>query len=253
MISESKLEEKNIILSANNVQINIELRNAITDELGSHIQAHMNFSSTDDSNIDADTIATIIKQYKSELKKLEDAIKQFDQSKEKWKGDIGSHIKFVFSEIKNIAKERDQIENMIKGIHVMHVLSYYDNKIAARTTIELDGDIVTIISPDLKNNKKLLMDLHSCNVQYANYVFQQKVGRLFLYLQRLIGLAKVIITPIYFGSFVYVHVQYLSDADLVPTILSILHIIGGPALMWRFAVPRVLRYIIRKKILGFLE
>lgn len=80
-------------------------------------------------------------------------------------------IKLLGKLFRNILKISKGLERY-RDLRAVNIFTFdkFQNKILARTTIELDADIITIINPELLNTNSvdIFMNLHRANVRLAN-------------------------------------------------------------------------------------
>ena len=97
-----------------------------------------------------------------------------------------------------------KIEEVLKRYHDLRSVNLFtvdafQNKILARTTIELDADIITIIPPELliMNQPDLLMKLHSANICLANYLFLYPMTKIFVIVKTMKNILRVMSIPLW--------------------------------------------------------
>lgn len=127
----------------------------------------------------------LVEEYQYKIKKLlEDKLQQQRTnivSKRNWKGiirrvRINQGIRFL--------KERLNILEDLQSINICTFDSKNKEQVIAITKIELDADIITVVSNDINDDddnitkRKILLAIHSCNVYYANQLFAQQVKTL---------------------------------------------------------------------------
>lgn len=130
----------------------------------------------------------------------------------------------------------------------------------ARTTIELDADIVTIIRPELTaymNNQKniYLLLLHSYNLYLANHVFLHRINKFSSMLKTLTNTVKVISASIWLIpnlSYLLISSNHLFTGDLVGILVQIINLIGIPATLVWF-IPKIVRYIVKYHVMRILQ
>ena len=124
------------------------------------------------------------------------------------------------------------------------------NKILARTTIELDADIITIIPPELLlllNTKEVnfLFSLHSANIRLANYLFLYSIMRIFVIVKLTKNIFRILSIPVWIAFTIFIFPKGVGL--FYQFIFSIINFIGVPALLFKL-VPKIMGYIIRKKL-----
>jgi hypothetical protein len=174
--------------------------------------------------------------------------------------------KSISQTIRNTRRIKKIAQHLFQDLRALNVYTIHGlkNSIVARTAIELDADIVTIISPELlkintKNNS--LLNLHSINVFLVNYVFMYKITKFFSIIKTLTNLTRIasIVLWITFTIIPFYNSQQLilsaplNNLNLYYTALySIVNFIGIPSLLLKF-IPKVIGYIIKYKIVQNLH
>ena len=91
-------------------------------------------------------------------------------------------VKHIGKIIKSVRKIAHLVEHY-QDLRAVNLFTFdnFQDKILARTTIELDADIVTIIQPELFNTNNIdnFTKLHSGNTILANYLFLYPLTRVF--------------------------------------------------------------------------
>jgi hypothetical protein len=128
-----------------------------------------------------------------------------------------------------------------------------DNDFLARTPIELDADIVTIIPQHLLNlsQREVFVNLHKTNVTLANYLYLYPVIRVFKFIQYFKSLIRIASVPAWIILSVIFFPQSLNsspDKYLYYSIYSIVNFLGIPALLLKF-IPKVIGYIIKREMM----
>ena len=104
-------------------------------------------------------------------------------------------IKAIGKVLTNIRKIRKVIERYqnLRAID-MFTVDVFQNKILARTTVELDADILTIVHPDLLNvnQKDIFTNIHRANVRLTNYLFLYPLKRIFTVIKSLVNIARLV-------------------------------------------------------------
>ena len=106
-------------------------------------------------------------------------------------------------------------------------------KLLARTRIELDADILTILRPDflIISRANTFLVLHNLNVNLANNLFKRRLYNLFNSIKALINTARIVAN----GN--------IDTQSLIQLIVLILDLVGGPYVLVRF-LPNIIGRII---------
>jgi hypothetical protein len=124
-----------------------------------------------------------------------------------------------------------------------------NNKTLARTTIELDADIITIIPPELlllnTNELDFLFSLHSANIRLTNYLFLYPITKIFVVVKLTKNILRILSVPLWIAFSIFIFPNKLEL--FYQYLFSIINFIGIPSLLFRL-VPKIIGYIIRKKL-----
>jgi hypothetical protein len=160
----------------------------------------------------------------------------------------------IFSKIAKIKKVLRRYHD-IRLVNVFTIIkddashNQKNNKILARTTIELDADIITIIPPELllqnTNETSFLFSLHSANIHLANYLFLYPIMRIFVIVKLAKYILRILSIPLWIAFSIFIFPKGVGV--FYEYIFSIVNFIGIPALLFRL-VPKIMSYIIKKKL-----
>lgn len=154
-----------------------------------------------------------------------------------------SRLSAKIQRIKKVLK-RYRYEDL-RSINVF-TIDAYQNRILARTTIELDADIITIIPQELLNMNQTnpFLRLHSANVSLANYLFLYPITQILIIIKILKNIIRVLAIPLWiiFSMIIF------REKVLNEYFFTILNFVGIPAILFRF-IPKITEYIIRHKLL----
>jgi len=208
--------------------------------------------------LDENILAFLINEYQIYVAKLAEE-KKPNPSIETW------NSKSVSQTIKNIRRVRKIAQHLFQDMRSVNVYTIHGVKgsVVARTTIELDADIITIMQPELIgiSTKNSLLNLHSSNVLLANYIFMYRVSKFFSIIKTMTNMTRttsmllwIMSTAIpFYSSQQSVLSASLNNLNLFYTVLyPILNFIGIPALLFKF-IPKIIGYIIRYRILQNLH
>lgn len=193
--------------------------------------AYVNFVANDRTleinDIRVGVLSELVKKYRYYV---EDAVK---------KNEI-QHISIeknsnTFSEGLRSVKELEDLASFVKDLRKIDTftIDVFANKTIARTTIELDADITTVIPQGLLDDSKLaiFLNLQYCNVYLANQLFESHIKILLHFLvslNRVIKLASVV-------PFALSLLSSLWDMSALPAVISALAI----PFLYRY-VPRII-------------
>lgn len=156
----------------------------------------------------------------------------------------------VFTKITKIRKVLQRYQD-IHSLNIFTILMGVSagdppqDYIIARTALELDADIITIIPPELllnTNETEFLMDLHSANVHLANYLFLYPLTRIFLAVKLIKNILRIISIPLWIVLSIIIFPKVITDY-----IFSVINFLGIPILLFRL-VPKVTGLVVRKLI-----
>ena len=127
----------------------------------------------------------------------------------------------------------------------------------AKTAVELDADIITIMLPELlqSNNTNIYLRLHTANVYVANFLLGQRTKKLFLFVKKTKMLLRIIIPPVWVGLTLYPFITAggLNNIELSTNFLYfIMNIFVIPALLFKW-LPRIIGMVIKTILLRGLE
>jgi hypothetical protein len=207
----------------------------------------------------------ILEKYKyyinNQIKKVEENIVQ---SESKGKDSIVLHA------IKD-AEELTSMVDFLKDVRTMNVYTIADfsRKTIAKTTIELDADIVTLISSDILDNNlatSTLLSLHRCNVGLANQLFEYQQKKFFQILSNVVKMTRIaFLIP---NGISFIHsltsmshgILQASPPVIITTILFPVLYWYVPNLLFRYTptiifrvASRIIGYLIKHKMLSFLQ
>jgi hypothetical protein len=216
------------------------------------------------AKIDKKWLLPVIHEYDNLLKNL-NKTKERESKKETLK-----HRQIV-NIVKQTISIRRTVQSIFRNAHVLNIDTEdgFTQITFIRTRIELDADILTIIRPDLFKNSAVenLFILHSLNVSLANTLIKRRLYNLFSSIKNLINIARIVSTAIWLSislfSFAVEYIEQIrsdianngniTNESLIPLILLILDLIGGPYVLVRFLpklIGRIILYKIRKELFG---
>ena len=169
-----------------------------------------------------DFIARVVFYKKGEITSLEKLdVQEFQELMEKYENSISSKDYDQFFQSKGKFGFWDRIKNISYGLDIatssLNVIMLDNNgNPAARTTIELDSDIITVLKSNLDaNGIGRYLKIQGINVYFVNMVFREQISKLSKILKEKISLTRKIFAVI--GTTV-------SIADLYPTLSHVANI-----------------------------
>jgi hypothetical protein len=160
----------------------------------------------------------------------------------------------IFTKITKIKKVLRRYHD-IRSVNVFTIIkddvshNQKNNKILARTTIELDADIITIVPPELllvnTNEADFLFSLHSANIHLANYLFLYPITKIFVVVKLTKNVLRILSVPLWIAFSIFIFPKEV--AAFYQYIFSIINFIGIPALLFRL-VPKIMGHVIRNKL-----
>jgi hypothetical protein len=216
----------------------------------------------DVSQLSSDVVSDLLYKYKEYVIKL---LKDKQQEKISPKSRVSDTTKATIKKIslKDFSKIKTTAQGLFQDLRTMNVITVYSSKKieVARTTIELDADIVTIIGLEIQQytnvTKTLLTHLHIYNTYLANHLFALKIKKFFLNIKSTVNIVRLISVPVWVIPNLLSTVSTLPSFSILtddPNIMFVLglelfNVIGVPALLLKF-IPRIIGYIIRHTILS---
>ena len=158
----------------------------------------------------------------------------------------------VFTKITKVRKILQRYSN-IRSVNVFTIFIDVSSShlkqdyILARTTLELDADIITIIPPELlllnADQINFLINLHSINVSLANYLFLYPLTKIFTTVKLIKNISGILSIPLW----IVLTIIILPKDILTNYIFSIINFLGIPALLFRL-VPKAVGLLVRSKL-----
>jgi hypothetical protein len=231
------------------MDINIEIDKK--NDVLTYVDFYYNNTKIYYGNLDLRQLALLIDGYKQHVTKLvkDRSTASITLSWSTLK-DPKSLIK-IFTKITKIKKVLRRYHD-IRSVNVFTIIKddashNQKNKILARTTIELDADIITIIPPELllnTNETDFIFSLHSANIHLANYLFLYPITKIFVVVKLIKNILRILSVPLWIAFSIFI---FPKGAGLYEYIFSIINFIGVPALLFRL-VPKIMGYVIRNKL-----
>jgi hypothetical protein len=169
--------------------------------------------------------------------------------------------------INNITNILETARDIFRNAHVLNIDTEdgFREIIFARTRIELDADILTILKPDFLKIRRLnsFLALHNLNVNLANNIFRRRLYDLFSSIKNLINMARIVAVLVWLSislyalSGTYIEVIHnivngnIDTESFIGFIVLILDLIGGPYILMRLLpnlIGRFVLYEIRKQL-----
>ena len=146
-----------------------------------YVDFFVNDVNMDVSTINVDIVSALIEKYKNYVKV---SSKQTYNSSSIDKSDLKEKDLSMLAAIKKVKV----LENMADFLReprtiTVYTINKFNKEEIARTTIELDADVITIIARNVLNNESvamLLLLLHSCNVLLINRLFEERAEKFHL-------------------------------------------------------------------------
>ncbi len=160
------------------------------------------------------------------------------------------HIKSFGKLFRNVRKYRKVLERYqnLSSVNIF-TLDRFQNKILARTIIELDADIITIIPRELlsTDSVNIYTTLHRANIRLANYLYLYPLIRIFAIIKAVKNLSRLIsiLLWISFSLIMLPPTMILKDYNYL---FMIFNFVGIPAMLYKF-IPKIVAFIIRRKLM----
>jgi hypothetical protein len=213
------------------------------------------------AKIDEKWISFLIVEYYNLIFNLNKSIDHEPKKKEI------SDYRQLISTINNITSILQTARSIFHNAHVLNIDTEdgFREIIFARTRIELDADILTILRPDFLKISRVnsFLVLHNLNVNLANNLFRRRLYNLFTSIKNLINTARIaavlvwLSMSLYTLSGTYIEVIHnivngnIDTQSVIQLIVLILDLIGGPYILWRFLpnlIGRIMLHEIRKQL-----
>jgi hypothetical protein len=174
-----------------------------------------------------------------------------------------NEIGFPFSMLRGVRGLIDIVKKGRKIFASAHAITVdtedgFRDIVFARTRVELDGDIITMMTPDVLKTKGIyiLMSLHQLNVSLANEFIRSTIHEYFLSIKNLINMIRIISSGIWVSLNAYAFWAHFEEAlrnsDWHVIAFFLLDIVGGPYLLIKY-LPKLFGYILGYKIRGELS
>lgn len=230
------------------MDINIEIDKK--NDVLTYVDFYYNNTKMHYRNLDPRQLALLVDGYKQHVTKLVNDRSAAAIATLSWSNlkDPKSLIK-IFTKISKIRKVLRRYHD-IRSVNVFSIIidTFQRDNILARTTIELDADIITIIPLGLLLNTDeayFLFNLHSANIRLANYLFLYPIMRIFVVVKLTKHILKILSIPLWIIFSIFIFPKELGL--FYQYIFSIINFIGIPALLFRL-MPKIISYIIRNKL-----
>lgn len=171
-------------------------------------------------------------------------------------GNFVTSIKKIYSNIVNRLKSPEVMPKLLKMFlsqpRSMDIYSSdeYSGKVFARTSVELDGDILNIINPDFTRNlafHKDILSIHMINAGYASTLYYYPLVFSLSVIRRMFPVYRWALT---LGTIIpggVISYRSLLNPDAINFLAPILT--GILSSLFYYLTPRVLRYIISRRII----
>jgi hypothetical protein len=158
----------------------------------------------------------------------------------------------IFTKITKVRKILRRYSN-IRSVNVFTIFMdvsaqhFQRNYIMARTALELDADILTIIPPELllqnTDEIKFLMNLHTTNVSLANYLFLYPLTKIFVAVKLVKNMLRILFIPIW----IILSLIIFPKSIITDYIFLVINFLGVPVLLFKL-VPKVIGLVVRSKL-----
>jgi hypothetical protein len=171
-------------------------------------------------------------------------------------GNFVTSIKKIYSNILDRLKSPELMPKLLKMFltqsRSMDIYSSdeYSGKIFARTSVELDGDILNIINPDFTRNSafhKAILSIHMINAGYASTLYYYPLLFSITVIRRMFPVFRWALT---LGTIIpggIISYSSLLNPDAIYFLAPVLT--GILSSLFYYLTPRVLRYIISRRII----
>ena len=153
------------------------------------------------AKIDEKWISLLIVEYSNLINNLNKSI----DHKPKKQGT--SNYRQIISVIKNMTSILRTARDIFSNAHVLNIDTEdgFTKIIFARTRIELDADILTILRPDFLKISRVnnFLVLHNLNVNLANNLLKRRLYNLFSSIKNLINMARIVAILVWLSISLY--------------------------------------------------
>jgi hypothetical protein len=214
------------------------------------------------AKIDETWISLLIVEYYNLVINLNKSIIDHESKKK----EILNH-KQLIGIINNMIRVLRTARSIFRNAHVLNIDTEdgFREIIFARTRIELDADILTILRPDFLKISRVnsFLILHNLNVNLANNLFRRRLYNLFASIKNLINMARVVAVLVWLSISLYAlsgtYIEVIHDIvngnidteSYIGFIVLILDLVGGPYVLLRFLpniIGRIILHRIRKEL-----
>jgi hypothetical protein len=238
------------------VSQNKEKSTGIYNKVVLSVKFYLDDNETDIKHIDREDIVVLVKAYQQLINTMVEKTKKHSLfSKQRLQEFLLSLVKLnivlKINEVKGVLS-RYQYLRAIDVVSLYRINLKEDSKPIAKTIIELDADIITILPNDfqkLENEADIhsLLSIHRLNLGLANYIFLYPILRISKIIKHATGIARKgsLILSLVAGFGLYQSTGF--DPNYVP--YSALYLVGAPAMVYQF-VPKIMGFIIKNKLFG---
>jgi hypothetical protein len=197
--------------------------------------------------IEKSDLLSLIKEYNLYVDKLSKDI-QNQGTRTSW------DAKYMLKGIKDIKRINVIAHSIFQELRKVDVYTIDEmtQTVFARTTIELDADIVTLVRPglfghDVSQKNILLAYIHRCNVHLVIYLFMYRFNEFFLKIEGVLNIVRVISVLLWILPNLFVHFTF---TDPTSTVVQAINLIGIPIILVRIIVPKIFRYVMRDAVIS---
>ena len=162
----------------------------------------------------------------------------------------------VFTKITKVRKVLQRYSNL-RSLNVFTIIMdvsaqhFRQDYILARTSLELDADIITIIPPELLSQNAdeigFLMNLHTINVSLASYLFLYPLTKIFAAVKLIKNILKILSIPLWIILSLIIFPKSIITDYVFDYVFLVINFLGVPALLFKL-VPKVIGLVVRRKL-----
>ena len=197
-------------------------------------------------------LSILINEYRKYAATLNEYNKKFLNSQS---ANLIRNIRSFVKALKDIKSITNLLRYLLKDTRSLNVYTVNElkNSILAKTTIELDADIITIVQPEIlqANNRDICLRLHTANIYIANFLFLYPIQQLFSIVKKMKALLRTITPLLWVGLTLY---PFIASGRInnIEESFNLLYIVmntfGIPIILFK-TMPRLTVLIIRKVLL----
>ena len=236
------------------LQIRVDIGNEESNIFKMRVNISHNGNITPINNVRARDLLALVNLYSKHTKTLNENTES-NHEQHPSSHSLIAIVKWVVQTSKELKNVKRYLNDLLKNPHSLNVCTIDGSSqvMLAKTTVELDADIITIMLPELlqSNNKNIYLQLHTANIYTANFLLGHSAKKLFLFIKKMKMLFRIIIPPFWVGLTLYPFITAggLNNMELLSNFLYfIMNTFVIPALLFKW-LPNMIGIVLRKILL----